>query len=60
MDAGETQSFGFTTVATEDAATLLESTIQQLPEMTDLYCEYTDSDIHTTFLEILSKLTSFT
>lgn len=26
----EMQSFGFTTVATEDAATLLECTIQQL------------------------------
>ena len=59
LDTGETLSFGFTTVAMEDAATLLECTIQQLQEMTDLYCEYTDSDIHATFLEILSKLTSF-
>jgi len=46
-------------VATEDAATLLEVTVRQLEEMTDLYCKYKEEDMETTFQQILSRLTSF-
>ena len=46
-------------VATEDAATLLEVTVRQLEEMTDLYCKYKEEDMETTFQQILSRSTSF-
>ena len=62
LDGGETLSFGFMNAATEDAATLLEVTICQLEEMTDLYCKYKEEDMETTFesfQQILSRLTSF-
>ena len=59
LDTGETLSLGFTPVASEDAATLLEMTIHQLQEMGDLYCDATDDDKEQVFKALLKKITSF-
>lgn len=59
LDTGETLSLGFTPVASEDAATLLEMTVHQLQEMGDLYCDATDDNKEQVFKALLQKLTSF-
>ena len=59
LDTGETLSLGFTPIASEDAATLLEMTIHQLQKMEDLYCDATDDDEDQVFKALLKKLTSF-
>ena len=50
-------SLGFTTVATENADTLLDITVQLLKELTDVYCT-ADADKEETFKAVLAKMTS--
>ena len=57
LDNGSTLSLGFTTVATENADTLLDVTVQLLRELTDVYCT-DDADKEETFKALLSKMTS--
>ena len=56
MDNGSTLGLGFTTVATENADTLLDITVQLLRELTDVYCT-DDADKEETFKALLSKMT---
>lgn len=54
---GETLSLGYTSLPTEDAATLLDVTIRLLEEMTDIYIS-TDAEKDEIFTVLLSKITS--
>ena len=49
---------GYQTVASEDAAPVLDITIKQLEEMSDLYADATDQVQNTIFRTILKKVTS--
>lgn len=57
VDSGATLSLGFSTVAAEDASTVLDVTVD-LREMTDLNCEEKEEDKDHMFRTLLSKLTS--
>lgn len=58
LDNRTTLSLGFSTVAAEDAATVLDVTVDLLGETTDLYCEEKEEDKDHMFRTLLSKLTS--
>ena len=58
LDDGDSISLGFSTLATEDASTVLDVTVDLLKETTDLYCEGKEEDKDHTFRTLLSKLTS--
>ena len=60
LDSGESLSLGFSTVASEDAATMLEITIGLLQDITDLYCEgeETEAEGRDVFHQLLARLTS--
>ena len=58
LDNRTTLSLGFSTVAAEDAATVLDVTVDLLRETTDLYCEEKEEDKDHMFRTLLSKLTS--
>lgn len=57
LDSGETLSLGFTLLATEYAATLLDITVQLLEEITDIFSS-DSSEREAVFSSLLSKLTS--
>ena len=57
VDSGATLSLGCSTVAAEDASTVLDVTVD-LREMTDLNCEEKEEDKDHMFRTLLSKLTS--
>lgn len=61
LDSGETLNLGYTTVATEDSATLLDITIQLWEEMNEVYSPVTDMSAEEkdqAFKDLLSKITS--
>ena len=58
LDNKVTITLGHRTVAAEDAVTLLDITIKQLEEMSDLYADATDQDKDTIYKSLLTKLTS--
>ena len=59
LDSGETLSLGLATVATEDASTLLEITVQLLEEITDIYSsDKSEDEKNQVFHSLLSNLTS--
>ena len=58
LDNGETLSLGFMTVATEDAATLLDVAVHLLEEIQQVYCfEKSEEEKSLIFSSLLSKLT---
>lgn len=44
LDTGATLSLGFSSLAAEDASTVLDVTVDLLRETTDLYCDHKDED----------------
>ena len=58
LDSGETISLGYQTVASEDASTLLEMTVAQLDQLSEMYSEYSESHRETIFKQLLRKITS--
>ena len=59
LDTGETLSLGFMPVATEDAATLLDVTIQLLEEIHELYStDMSQEEKDEIFIQLLSKTTN--
>lgn len=59
LDNGTTLSLGFSTVATEDAQTLLDTAVQLLQEISDIYCcDNDDADHDEVFNQLISKLSS--
>lgn len=58
LNSGETLSLGFYIVPTEDAATLLDLTVAELGQLSELYSEYRTEDQEDIFRQILQKVTS--
>ncbi|RUS74049.1 hypothetical protein EGW08_018198 [Elysia chlorotica] len=58
LDDGRVISLGFRVVATEDAETLIDSTVEFLEELTDIYDDITDAERDRLFLEYLQAINS--
>lgn len=59
LDNGTKLSLGFSTVATEDAQTLLGTAVQLLQEISDIFCsDNDDADSGEVFNQLISKLSS--
>ena len=57
LSDGAIMSLGFTEVASDNAETLLEKTVQLFQELSKVYCEVaTEAEMQTVYREIISKL----